>query len=198
MSFICQDENNNGHCSFDGGDCCLAQVNTSSCSECECITQEVIQPFDPCPKFAEIGDGICHDENNNPICAYDGGDCCGENIVTTNCTNCQCLQFKEISRSPFVLCPYYHEIEDGICQDENNIEICLYDSGDCCLADVDTTQCIECRCISEEDEFDPCPLGGKIGDGACNLSNNNTICSFDGGDCSRLSISLVLFFMKKD
>ena len=169
-------------CEYDGGDC---------------ITQEVIQPFDPCPLFAKIGDGICHDENNNNLCAYDGGDCCGENIVTTNCTNCQCLQFKEMPRSPFVLCPYYYKIGDGICQDENNVDLCLYDGGDCCLVEVTTTQCTECKCVSEEDEIDPCPLGGKIGDGACNLSNNNTICSFDGGDCSRLSIQFSLFYLER-
>ena len=23
-----------------------------------------------------IGDGYCHDENNNPACQFDGGDCC--------------------------------------------------------------------------------------------------------------------------
>ena len=187
---ICQDENNNGQCRFDGGDCCLAQVNTSSCSECECITQEVIQPFDPCPSFAKIGDGICHDENNNLICSYDGGDCCEEDIDTSNCTSCQkCLKFKEMNVSPYEgFCPLYAKIGDGICQDENNVDLCLYDSGDCCLAEVNTTQCTECRCISDKDEFDPCPLGSKIADGSCDLSNNNTICSFDGGDCSQLSI----------
>ena len=73
----------------------------------------------------------------------------------------------------------------------------MYDGGDCCLAVVNTTQCTECKCISEEDEFDPCPLGGKIGDGACDLSNNNTICSFDGGDCSRLSIQFFLFYLER-
>ena len=37
------------------------------------------------------GDGWCDDENNNAGCEYDGGDCCGENVKTTYCQECQCL-----------------------------------------------------------------------------------------------------------
>ena len=53
------------------------------------------------------------------------------------------------------------------------------------FVNVNTTQCTGCKCFSAEDEFDPCPEGDRIGDGGCNLSNNNTVCSYDGGDCSR-------------
>ena len=184
---ICQDENNNGQCSFDGGDCCTAEVNTTSCSICECMTQETILPFDPCPLFDKIGDGICNDENNNVICSYDGGDCCGSNIDTSNCSHCdKCLKFKEFPNIPYDgHCPNYAKIEDGLCQDENNVELCMFDGGDCCLSEVDTTQCSECQCHTEKDDFDPCPDGDKIGDGDCNVSNNNSVCSFDGRDCSR-------------
>ena len=37
------------------------------------------------------GDGECDDENNNAGCEYDGGDCCGYDVVTIACTVCQCL-----------------------------------------------------------------------------------------------------------
>ena len=37
------------------------------------------------------GDGGCDDQNNNAGCEYDGGDCCGNDVVTTFCTECQCL-----------------------------------------------------------------------------------------------------------
>ena len=37
------------------------------------------------------GDNSCDDENNNANCNYDGGDCCGENVDTSWCTQCQCL-----------------------------------------------------------------------------------------------------------
>ena len=37
------------------------------------------------------GDNYCDDENNNANCEYDGGDCCGDNVDTSYCTQCQCL-----------------------------------------------------------------------------------------------------------
>ena len=37
-----------------------------------------------------IGDGKCHDMNNNEGCYYDGGDCCGSNVNTQECTECIC------------------------------------------------------------------------------------------------------------
>ena len=44
------------------------------------------------PKW--IGDGHCDDENNNQCCNYDEGDCCGSNVDTTFCNECQCLEWK--------------------------------------------------------------------------------------------------------
>ena len=38
-----------------------------------------------------IGDNYCDDINNNMECSYDGGDCCGCNVDTQYCTECQCL-----------------------------------------------------------------------------------------------------------
>ena len=37
------------------------------------------------------GDGWCDDENNVESCDWDGGDCCGDNVVTTYCEACECL-----------------------------------------------------------------------------------------------------------
>ena len=34
---FCDDNNNNENCNFDGGDCCLENVNTQYCSECQCM-----------------------------------------------------------------------------------------------------------------------------------------------------------------
>ena len=39
-----------------------------------------------------IADGYCDDINNNVDCTYDGGDCCGSNVNTVYCTECQCLE----------------------------------------------------------------------------------------------------------
>ena len=41
------------------------------------------------PEFK--GDGPCDDGNNHEGCEYDGGDCCGSNVHTDFCSECQCL-----------------------------------------------------------------------------------------------------------
>ena len=45
-----------------------------------------------CAQPSWKGDGICDDNNNNKECEYDGGDCCGSNVNTTFCNQCQCLE----------------------------------------------------------------------------------------------------------
>ena len=39
---ICHDETNHLGCNCDGGDCCLMNVNTDSCSDCNCLASGVI------------------------------------------------------------------------------------------------------------------------------------------------------------
>ena len=39
-----------------------------------------------------IGDGYCDDGNNNADCEYDGGDCCGLDINTDYCFECNCFE----------------------------------------------------------------------------------------------------------
>ncbi len=36
---FCNDENNNEQCDYDGGDCCIEEIQTDHCSVCECIQQ---------------------------------------------------------------------------------------------------------------------------------------------------------------
>ena len=43
----------------------------------------------PIPQW--IGDGWCEDENNNAGCGFDGGDCCGPDVKTAYCSDCECL-----------------------------------------------------------------------------------------------------------
>ena len=38
-----------------------------------------------------IGDSYCDDETNNDGCDFDGGDCCGPDVKTAYCTECECL-----------------------------------------------------------------------------------------------------------
>ena len=38
------------------------------------------------------GDDYCDDGCNNAANNFDGGDCCGSDVDTTWCTQCQCLE----------------------------------------------------------------------------------------------------------
>ena len=38
-----------------------------------------------------IGDRYCDDTTNTLECSFDGGDCCGPDINTQYCSDCQCL-----------------------------------------------------------------------------------------------------------
>ena len=111
---FCNDETNNEDCNYDGGDCCVVDANTDSCSECACYLRETCaagyHPLvgngfcnddtniaecdfdggDCCSNLNMVGDDFCNDENNNPECTYDGGDCC-VNVHTDSCSDCNCL-----------------------------------------------------------------------------------------------------------
>ena len=51
----------------------------------------LLYSLEPCENFNYQGDGFCDDGNNHEGCEYDGGDCCGSNINTEHCIECQCL-----------------------------------------------------------------------------------------------------------
>ena len=38
-------------------------------------------------------------------------------------------------------------VEDGFCDDMNNIEACNYDGGDCCGSRANRQFCLQCKCI---------------------------------------------------
>ena len=113
---ICDDENNNNECQFDGGDCCGANVDTTWCTACECLEGG-------CQFPSWFADGYCDDENNTPDCDFDGGDCCLPNVDTTYCSDCLCLEPD---------CEVEEWIGDGYCDDNNNYYSCGWDGGDCC------------------------------------------------------------------
>ena len=99
----CDDINNNRDCTYDGGDCCGANVQTDYCLACLCLeggggesggttTSSITTSTSAACNQGWIGDGFCDDINNNLDCTYDGGDCCGSNVSTQYCTECQCLE----------------------------------------------------------------------------------------------------------
>ena len=38
-----------------------------------------------------IGDGFCDDMNNQKLCDFDSGDCCGAFTKNNFCTQCECI-----------------------------------------------------------------------------------------------------------
>ena len=81
----CDVQNNNEGCRFDGGDCCdcARASNESSFSLCAdpgaaCYNPPAVTVQSSCINgtIDFIGDGVCHADNNNKGCLYDGGDCC--------------------------------------------------------------------------------------------------------------------------
>ena len=93
-----------------------------------------------------------------------------------------------------------NKIGDEFCDDKNNNEECAYDGGDCCpctrmMMRTDDYYAerwdMFCRdptsdCLDPRVEMYPnCTHGviPDIGDGWCDVENNNEECHFDGGDC---------------
>jgi len=75
---------------------------------------------------------------------------------------------------------------DGNCDDENNVDTCDYDGGDCCGPDVSKKYCIKCKC--KDPNYKPpkqpdCGNKDYKGDGNCDDNNNKESCEWDGGDC---------------
>ena len=96
-------------------------------------------------------DGYCDDINNDEVCEWDGGDCCGENVNTIFCSYCDCLDpTYNMTTSPNIStnsCNYPHWIGDYYCDDINNNEECEWDGGDCCGIDVNINYCTYCECL---------------------------------------------------
>merc|ERR1719203_860685 len=89
---VCDDDNNNEGCDWDGGDCCLAIVKKDHCKECACKDPDGSQtPSLPkCGNPMYKGDGVCDDDNNNEGCDWDGGDCCLAIVKKDHCKECAC------------------------------------------------------------------------------------------------------------
>ena len=137
---VCNDETNNVECNYDGGDCCLFNLNTYYCSECICYDQGTCAAG----LYPLIGDGICNDETNNAECHYDDGDCCLSETKTDHCSECICYG-QETCMAGIIPT----SVGDGICNDETNNMECNYDGGDCCKVPINKDQCFNCECISK-------------------------------------------------
>ena len=93
-----------------------------------------------CDNIPLVGDGVCNDESNTPVCNYDGGDCCLNVINIDHCSECICF-FVEFCATGF-----HPSVGDGFCNDETNNAECNHDGGDCCGPDISC----KCCCIEKE------------------------------------------------
>ena len=175
----CDDFNNIAACNWDGRDCCTPEYPdwNKFCQECKCL-----DPAQTCKKTDWLGDYYCDDELNHEACGWDGGDCCGNPGDISKwhhyCTSCQCLDPK------YEGCPNRALMNDGFCNDLNNIPQCDWDGGDCCFnGNVGwDNYCGACECLDPDP--DPCPKPAwKIGNGKCDDAQNIEVCDWDGGDC---------------
>ena len=168
----CNDDFNNADCNYDGGDCCLFNIKSNQCTECNCHLQETCAAgFHPL-----VGDGYCHDETNNGPCNYDNGDCCSLNINSEQCTECICHHQETCAAGVT-----HRLVGDGYCHDESNNAECSYDGGDCCGACINSEHCTECQCLGgETGNAIPNTL---VGNGYCNYETNNAECNYDDGEC---------------
>eukprot|EP00750_Incisomonas_marina_P012220 INCI16661.1.p1 GENE.INCI16661.1~~INCI16661.1.p1 ORF type:complete len:649 (+),score=121.52 INCI16661.1:206-1948(+) len=165
---FCDDANNNCGCGWDGGDCC-GSILVKYCSDCECLDPDEVS-WDAtycsgtCGAPSAQADRMCDSSNNNCGCSWDGGDCCGDQVVpraklSNECANddtgdCACLDPDFVAptcpKAPASLKCAALWLEDGICDDSNNNCKCGWDGGDCCSAGASYLHCTECVCYDAE------------------------------------------------
>eukprot|EP00903_Cladosiphon_okamuranus_P008223 g7916.t1 len=209
---------------YDGGDCCECACTTEYSSfgggsGCRGGFQCIVDPTAPCVNDDDItvehvencdfvvgiGNGYCDEENNNAVCNYDGGDCCG----------CTCMTPRRTD--DFIMYGfYYHLSYVGIgdfacidpstpCVDDDEITVDLIDTCDTlrignayCDEDNNTSECSnkwsgfacidpDAQCVDDDDitvdMLEECDWVGGIGNGYCDVENNTPECNCDGGDC---------------
>ena len=134
---------------------------------------------DDCPIPDVTNDQYCHDVNNIAECDWDGGDCCYSKNPDWNsyCDKCACLDPK------FDLCFNRTLLNDTLCHDENNVEECHWDGGDCCYNKNPNwnLDCKVCQCL--DPQYDSCFNATLMNDKSCQDGNNILECHWDGGDC---------------
>ena len=108
--------------------------------------QQTTLSFSDCPHPHWIGDSFCDEKTNVADCDYDGGDCCGYNVNTDFCSDCNCHINETCVAGTHPL------VGDGFCNDETNNENCNYDGGECCSTCTSTSKCAKCACLSGTDD----------------------------------------------
>jgi len=109
-----------------------------------------------------------------------------KNLFQCTCKGCACPKEEDGKKK----CSDPHLKGDGYCDDENNVESCEYDGGDCChTPGKENLQqfiyCDACECRDPNGKASPlkCRLPKYQGDDHCDDGNNKASCDWDGGDC---------------
>merc|ERR1712025_1028835 len=109
-----------------------------------------------------------------------------KDLFGCTCKGCKCPKEEDGKKK----CSDPHLKGDGYCDDENNVESCDYDGGDCChTPGKDNPQqfiyCDACECVDPNGKKSPrkCRLPKYQGDDHCDDGNNKESCDWDGGDC---------------
>ena len=169
----CDDEANNVECDYDLDDCCQAESDRSSCTNCTCwIDNDQLELIkaDFCQKqnplgalYLDLGDGYCDLDLNTKEYLFDIGDCCIQDpiclkdelpgVLTNLKTEVPCPDNICIESNQYCI---EHELGDGLCQDHNNGPYCDYDLGDCCYnyMTVEGYDCCTCACRFKQLNFE--------------------------------------------
>jgi hypothetical protein len=108
---------------------------------------------------------------NNAGCGFDGGDCCGPDVRTLYCSECECLGENITSKAahgPFCSCSV-----------ENTIG-CEF---------IDLFSYNNLKQTKFNLNFQGCEIPGKVDSGYCNDDTNTEECNYDGGDCCGTNVN---------
>ena len=163
---LCDDENNNIQCFYDGGDCCFNVIH-DFCTNCSCYLDDLTlvtgMPIGN-PSTSALPEG-------------------GKKLLW--------LIMRLIQATVWFIafCAWSDQYNDGWCDDMNNVPSCNYDGGDCCLEKVENIFCTACACHEDGVAEIPtiptvyCPWPELVSDGQCDDDSNWYFCGYDGGDC---------------
>ena len=165
-NLMCDYENNNEACAYDGGDCCPCTKYSSWSDDyvqeawdmfCRDPSSGCLDPrvdmYPNCTNgvIPDIGDGWCDAANNNEGCLFDGGDCCGCTRASNQSSFSLCVDPGAACYNPTAVTVQstcingrVDYIGNGWCDADNNNKGCLYDGGDCCMCTCTNGQFVYC------------------------------------------------------
>ncbi len=184
---VCDGDNNNDECKFDGGDCCLEpSFCLFTCEGDDCLCHETGSSH-CCYNIHWSNDGFCDESNNNLQCLFDGSDCCVEEADCSYCEGDGCIchetGISHCSGNDASHCdkPLIW-IGDGLCDPGANKLECDYDGGDCCLQPSNCSVCYD-SCLCHETGIEHCNCQFGLTDEKCDGTKNTAEFCYDLGDC---------------